>query len=206
MNKSFQTFMIAIPSVAIFANVAVAQPQTSPDKIPVKLQVVVSTYEGDRKVSSMPYTLLATANGGGVTFLAGTNVPLQGGDGKLSYTNIGTTITCTVTTEAGNFRLAINFDEKSVMAAKTPVTPAGPAPKPLESPTFHDVNYVGTVALKEGETKQLVSAPDKVSGEIIKIDVTLTLDPPRRATVELDNRDFRAARETTTGALPFSLN
>jgi hypothetical protein len=66
------------------------------------------------------------------------------------------------------------------------VTPAGTAPKPLESPTFHDVNYVGTITLKEGDTKQLISAPDKISGEIIKIDVTLTLDPPKRAAIGLD--------------------
>ena len=48
------------------------------------------------------------------------------------------------------------------------------------------MNYVGTITLKEGETKQLISAPDKVSGEIIKIDVTLTLDPPKRAAIGLD--------------------
>ncbi len=127
--------MVAIPSLAIFANVAVAQPQAQADKIPVKLQVVISTFEGDRKVSSIPYTLLATANGGQVTFLNGTNVPIQiSGDGKITYTNIGTNITCTVTTEAGNFKIAINFDEKSVTAAKTPAAAAGTPTKPLGTP------------------------------------------------------------------------
>lgn len=202
MNKYFQPFMLAIPSVAIFANVAVAQPQAQPDKIPVKLQFVISTFEGDRKISSIPYTLLATANGGQVTFLNGTNVPIQvSGDGKITYTNIGTNITCTVTTEAGNFRLAINFDEKSVTAAKTPPPPAGTLTKPSEPPTFRDMNYVGTITIKDGESKQLISVPDKGSGEVIKVDVTLTLEPPRRASVELDNRDVRA-----TIAIPLSLN
>jgi hypothetical protein len=202
MNRYFQPFMLAIPSVAIFANVAVAQPQAQPDKIPVKLQFVISTFEGDRKVSSIPYTLLATANGGQVTFLNGANVPIQvSGDGKITYTNIGTTIVCTVTTEAGNFRVNISFDEKSVTPAKTPASPAGTAPKPPESPSIRDVNYNGTITIKDGETKQLIAAPDKGTGEVTKVDVTLTLDPPKRAAIELENRDLSAAL-----AIPISLN
>jgi hypothetical protein len=104
--------MAAIPFALSFASVAEAQPQAQADKVPVKLQFVISTFEGDRKVSSVPYTMLATANGGQISFLNGTNVPLQvSGDGKITYTNIGTNISCTVTTEAGNFRIDIRFDE-----------------------------------------------------------------------------------------------
>jgi hypothetical protein len=137
-----------------------------------------------------------------ITFLTGTNVPLPlSGDGKISYTNIGTAITCTVTTEAGNFKLAINFDDKYVIAAKPPAASTGTATKPPDSPTFHDVNYVSTITIKDGETKQLISAPDKTTGEVIKIDVTLTLDPPRRASIELDDIHTKAAI-----AFPFSLN
>jgi hypothetical protein len=186
MNKSLGTFMAAIPFALSFANMAEAQPQAQADKIPVKLQFVISTFEGDRKVSSIPYTLLATANGGMVTFLNGTNVPIQTGEGKFSYTNIGTTITCTVTTEGGNFRIAINLDEKSVAAAKIPAASAGVPTKAPENPTFHDVNYVGNITIKDGETKQLISAPDKGTGEVIKVDVTLTLDPPKRASIDLN--------------------
>jgi len=219
MNKSLGTFMVTIPFALSFAGVAqaqlpVAQPQpifpaqsqaqfqaqfpaqpqaqAQPEKIPVKLQFVISTYEGDRKVSSIPYTLLATANGGMATLLNGTNVPIPSGDGKYSYTNVGTTIVCTVTTEGGNFKIAINFDEKSVVAAKPPVAPA--------SPTFHDINYVSTITIKEGETKQLISATDKATGEVVKVDVTLTLDPPRRASIDTMSRGAEIIE------IPLSLN
>jgi hypothetical protein len=202
MNKSLGTFMAAIPFALSFASVAEAQPQAQADKIPVKLQFVISTFEGDRKVSSVPYTMLATANGGQVSLLNGTNVPLQiSGDGKVTYTNIGTNISCTVTTEAGNFRIDIRFDEKSVTPARTPASPAGTAPKPPESPSFRDVNYNGIITVKDGESKQLISAPDKGTGEVIKVDITLTLETPRRASVELDTKDARAAI-----AIPISLN
>ena len=48
------------------------------------------------------------------------------------------------------------------------------------------MSYTSAVSIKDGETKQLISAPDKVTGEILKIDVTLTLDPPKRAAIDLD--------------------
>ena len=53
------------------------------------------------------------------------------------------------------------------------------------------MNYISAVSMKDGETKQMISAPDKVTGEILKIDVTLTLDPPKRAAIGLD-RDHLA--------------
>jgi len=202
MNTSFRSFIFAIPTLAAFANVAAAQTQAPPDKIPVKLQFLVSAYEGDHKVSSVPYTLLATANGGQVTFLNGINVPILTSEGKITYTNIGTTITCTVTTESGNFRLAINFDEKSVITAKSPAAPTGTTTRPLDSPSFHDLNYIGTITVKDGETKQLISVPDKATGEVEKVEVTLTLEtPPRRASIALEGTSTKTAI-----AFPFSLN
>jgi hypothetical protein len=179
--------MAAIPFALSFASAAQAQPQAQSDKIPVKLLVVISSFEGDKKVSSMPYTLLATANGSEVTFQSGSNVPIPSSNGGgVSYTNIGTTLRCTVTTEAGSFKVSINFSDKTVVSNKTPPTSAnGPVRNP-DYPTLHDVNYISAVSIKDGETKQLISAPDKVTGEILKIDVTLTLDPPKRAAIGLD--------------------
>ena len=178
--------MVAIPFAMSFANVADAQPQAQADKIPVKLQVVISTFEGDKKVSSMPYTLLATANGSQVSFSSSSNMPIQTGtSGAVTYTNVGTNLVCTVATEAGSFKVTITFSDKTVVSIKTPAAVAGTA-RPLDSPTFHDVSYSSAVNIKDGETKQLISAPDKVTGEILKIDVTLTLDPPKRAAIDLN--------------------
>lgn len=206
MNKSFRSFMFAIPSVAIFANVAVAQPQGSPDKIPVKLQVVISTFEGDRKVSSMPYTLLATINGGDASFNSNLTVPIQGTTaGTVTYTNLGSSLRCTVTTDAAGFKVAMTFSDRTVISNKATVAPGTPAGS-VDSPIFHDVMFRGDVSLKDGETKQLLVAPDKVTGEVVKIDVTLTLDVSRRGSVESDNGDVRAALELTAVAIPFSLN
>jgi len=197
MNKSLGTFMAAIPFALSFASVAQAQAQAQADKIPVKLLVVISTFEGDKKVSSLPYTLLATANGSEVTFQSGSNVPIPSSNGGgASYTNIGTTLRCTVTTEAGSFKVSINFSDKTVLSSKTLPTSANAPARNPDYPTYHDVNYSSAVSIKDGETKQLISAPDKVTGEVLKIDVTLTLDPPKRAAIDLNvdhlENSFRA--------------
>jgi hypothetical protein len=200
MNKSIGALVVAIPFALSCASVANAQPQAQSDKIPVKLLVVISTFEGDKKVSSMPYTLLATANGSEVSFQSGANVPIPASNGGgASYTNIGTTLRCTVTTESGSFKVSINFSDKTVLSNKTPPTSA--TARYPDYPTYHDVNYISAVSMKDGETKQMISAPDKVTGEILKIDVTLTLDSPKRASIELEDRNARAAL-----AIPISLN
>jgi len=187
MNNSLGTFMVAIPLALTFASVAQAQPQAQSDKIPVKLLVVISTFEGDKKVSSMPYTLMATANGNQVSFNSSTNMPIPNGtSGGYSYTNVGTNLVCTVATEAGSFKVTLNFSDKTVISNKAPAAATSSTAKPLDSPSFHDVSYSSAVNIKDGETKQLISAPDKVTGEILKIDVTLTLDPPKRAAIDLN--------------------
>src|SRR5262245_44508664 len=75
-----------------------AQGQPGPEKIPIKLQLVISRYNGERKISSYPYTMLAIANGDQVSFLNGLNTPVLSGT-STTYTNVGTSIICTVTTE-----------------------------------------------------------------------------------------------------------
>jgi len=176
MIKSLRVLTLSILFLTILCSVTLAQLPAPQDRIPLKLQVVVATYEGDRKVSSMPYTLLATANGNEVIFTSSSSVPIQNGPGgTISYTNLGTTLRCSVITEAGSFKVLLNFDDKSVMASKTSVAVTG-ATRPPDSVTFHSVNYNSAISMKDGETKQLISAPDKVTGELVKIDVTLSLE------------------------------
>jgi hypothetical protein len=54
------------------------------------------------------------------------------------------------------------------------------------------VSYVGTITIREGETKQLISVPDKATGEVEKVEVTLTLETPRRASIELKRYQYQS--------------
>jgi hypothetical protein len=168
--------------VLAFGRMASAQAPSPSEKIPVKLVVVISRYNGDRKVSSLPFTLLAIANGEKAYMGNSMNIPISTvstTDGKstpsVSYTNIGTSISGTITTDSGHFKVNFNIDDKYVVdSPPSSTTTTGPASP--DQPRFRNISFSGTVNLKEGEPKEIFSAADRSSGDVTKIDVTLTLD------------------------------
>src|SRR5436190_21989859 len=62
---------LAVILSSMLAGSVFAQRPPEPDKILVKVLVVLSRSEGDRKSSSLPFTLLATANGDRASVRAG---------------------------------------------------------------------------------------------------------------------------------------
>jgi hypothetical protein len=146
---------------------------------PLKVQVVIGRYQGEKKLSSMPYTL--TMNAGGhanirmgtkipIVMLAMTNVPKDvPAGGPIQYQDVGTNIDCSTTeVEGGRYALTISIDDSSVY----PDDQAGGA---KGNPSFRSFRAGNTMVLKNGETGQFTSATDKVTGETVKVDVTLTV-------------------------------
>ena len=173
MTKLFKHLMLTTLIVLALGGVAHAQPVQA-EKIPVKIQIVISKYDGDKKTSSLPYVLFATANGDRAQINVGSNVPLTNSSGVTTYTNIGTSFDCTVTTESGRYKVSLNINDNFVVAPKP--ASAGASAKPPDAQIFGRFSYNGGVNMKEGETKQIISAADRGSGEVVKVDVTLTLD------------------------------
>jgi hypothetical protein len=183
MTRLFQNILFASLTVLAVSGVTLAQGPNKEEKIPVKVQIVISRYEGERKVSSLPYTLFAIANGDRVSFNVGANLPIvssnQSTDGKstpsVSYTNVGTSITSSVTTEGGRYRMTLDVRDQTVIAPKPTTTPDA-SPKLSDYQSWGNFQFNGTLNVKEGETKQVISAADKIEGVVVKLDVTLTLD------------------------------
>ena len=157
---------------------------------PLKVTVVLSRYQGEKRVSSMPYVLgvaaSGTAPGPKTTLRMGTDVPVVmtvfGGDGKstpqssYTYRNVGTNIDCTAwgdETTAGLFHLSLTITDSSIGldASKQPVA-QGVVP---DVPSFRNFNSSFTALLRDGQTTQYTSATDPVTGELMKIDVTLNV-------------------------------
>ena len=159
---------VLLPLLAIAAQAQQKPPE--PDKrTVVKVQVVLSRYEGDRKTSSLPFTMLATADGERVSIRTGSQVPVATSATNFQYIDVGTNIDCGVKiVEDGRFNVFLNFQDRSV-TDKVPL--AGSV-----QPVLRNMQYTNTVLLKDGETKQFVAASDKASGEMIKIDVTLNVE------------------------------
>jgi hypothetical protein len=160
-----------------------------PAPIPLKVTVVLSRYQGEKRMSSMPYSMGVTASGWGPapksTLRMGVDVPVQvtvigQTDGKstagtsYNYRNVGTNIDCQASfesTAAGVFQLALTVSDSSI-GLDTSKKAAGAMP---DIPSFRNFNSSFTALLRDGQTTQYTSATDPVTGELMKIDVTLNV-------------------------------
>lgn len=157
----------------------------TPAPIPLKVTVVLSRYQGEKRISSMPYVLGVMASGWGAgpktTLRMGVDVPVTqtvfgGGNEKstpissYTYRGVGTNIDCGATFDEavpGIFQLALTVSDSSLgldTAKRSGVMP--------DVPSFRNFNSSFTALLRDGQTMQYTSATDPVSGEVMKIDVT----------------------------------
>jgi hypothetical protein len=181
------SWMVSSLVVAWLAAGAAGVRAQAPDKVPapagtpVKVQIVLSRYDGDRKTASMPYTLLVNAGDSDnrVTLRMGVALPITGvgKDGPVvTVHDIGTNMDCTVTpADTGRFRvnLAVNHssvfesDQKHLQATLPRPGDNGQLVRSFTSSFF--------LLLRDGQTGQSIAATDPVTGEVMKIDVTLTV-------------------------------
>ena len=160
---------------------------------PLKVQVVFSKYQGDKKIASLPYTLTCNADDRNPAMLRmGIEVPVsvfqpKEGGTSFQYKNVGTSIDCRATTvDGGRFRLEVNVeqssiystvDEKARRTASPEASPAwGVTDTPLANvPMFRSFKSTFVPILRDGQTAQYTAATDPVIGEVVKIDVTVTV-------------------------------
>jgi hypothetical protein len=94
---------------------------------------------------------------------------------SYSYRSVGTNIDCTATYDeatAGLFQLALTVSDSSV-GLEMPKRPGGGIVPDV--PSFRNFNSSFTALLRDGQTTQYTSATDPVTGELMKIDVTLNV-------------------------------
>jgi hypothetical protein len=163
---------------------------------PLRVQIVFSKYQGEKKVASLPYTLTCNAPDRQPAVLRmGIEVPVpigpakEGMPGGFNYKNVGTSIDCRAGNpeEGGRYRLELNIEQSSIYSAiDEKVTRPGPdkdgksawgvSDTALASaPMFRSFRASFVPLLRDGQTVQYTAATDPVSGEVVKIDVTVTV-------------------------------
>jgi len=159
-------------------------------EVPLKVQVVLSRYAGEKKISSTPYTLAVVGTppgrGESTKMRMGVDVPIpqtvfsQPKDGTTAtpqvsyqYRSVGTSMDCKATIqEGGVFKLDLTVTDNAVMmpdAAQAAKGGAGGAP------SIRNFTSSFSVLLKDGQTAQHTAATDPVSGEVLRVDVTLAI-------------------------------
>lgn len=145
--------------------------------VPLKLQIVVSKYQEEKKVSSLPYTLSLGSNGRSVSLRMGGEVPIvtsrsTQGPMTINYRNVGTSIDCAASQlDGGRFSISLTLEDSSVYPDDQQTSSA----KSGDQPSFSTFRASETMILRDGQTAQYTTAADKVTSLVTKVDVTLTV-------------------------------
>jgi type II/III secretion system protein len=189
VTNQFRRLAVLVIIGLAFGASGQAQEAPRPPAVQLRVQVVLSKYQGDKKISSMPYTLSVNSERGNsrASLRMGAQVPIVIGttnvpppaDGKaatplqsIQYKDVGTNIDCQAypVDSDGRYKLDISFEDSSVYTLE-----GQNAMRPGDHPSFRSFRSSNTLLLKDGQTVQFTTATDKLNGEVVKADVTLTV-------------------------------
>ena len=173
--KSWMTVMvIALGAIAgVNAQEKPAVPADGSGYVPLEVRLVVTRMQGQKKVSSVPYSLAVVANDGNRSTLnMGVDMPVPTGSGSHSLRSVGTTIDCIARTSApGLYRLALTVSDSSIATAGERVQNVAFSGVP-NVPSMRSFKSTLNLLLRDGQTARHTSATDPVTGELLQVDVT----------------------------------
>jgi hypothetical protein len=158
-----------------------------PEGPPVRVKIVFSEYEGDKKVKSLPYTLLVREPRGESSWSKirmGSRVPVATGGEKGSfqfqYIDVGTNIDCRASQALdGRYRLSLMMErswvegEASFSDGKSYPTGTEARVGDFREPIIRQFRSDSEVIIRDGQTLETNFATDPVSGKVIKLEVSL---------------------------------
>jgi hypothetical protein len=186
-SKVMTAALVLLTTVAVAAQDSQpAAPQSKPPAPPpvsLKVSLLFSRYQGDKKISSVPHTLWVTT-GDRTSLRLGTQIPvpttmMKEGAGTVqsyNYRDVGTNIDCSATAlSEGGYRLGITITDSSVYYPDQSDSAVRSSMASTGAPAFRNFNSTFTIVLKDGQTGQSTSVTDPVSGQVIKLDATLNV-------------------------------
>ena len=164
-------------------------PSGAARQIPLKVQLTLSRYQGEKKISSTPYVLGVLTNAQKTSLRMGVQVPIiqtvfgakdAGGSipqSSYTYKDVGTNIDCQAQ-DVGNglFNLTITVEDSTIQLDR-PESPQQKDEKRMlaDVPAFRSFRASFAMVLRDGQTMQYASATDPISGEVVRVDVNLTM-------------------------------
>lgn len=150
--------------------------------VSIKVQIVFTEYDGDKKISSMPYSFMAIADekvGGyySTSLRTGVRIPIEvdGKDQKTTYMDVGSNIDCGVRSEEdGRFRVYLIFDRSALYPNKSPDGERLVA-EPNGQPLVRQFRTSENLILKDGQTSENIMSTDPLNGHVIRVSVTINV-------------------------------
>ena len=182
-TQPLRRFVAAVLLTLVAGSDAWAQDRPATDVVPLQVQVTISRYQGDALISSLPYILSVTADTPSCSLNMGADVAIattellvnQAGletpRRSFSYRPVGVIIDCEVTTVADNrYQLLLDVEESTVYSEDQASTDDFEG-----QPVFRSFRSSNTMVLRDGRSRQVMAAVDRITGESVRIDVLLTV-------------------------------
>ena len=161
---------------------------------PVKVQIVFTEFEGDKKLKSLPYALYINApdapewkSGSGSSWVklrVGSRVPAYTGGptGNMTYLDVGTNIDArSAYTGEGRLSLYLNLERSwvegdvSVPVAKSDGSASETSSGHFRQPIIRNFRSELDLKLREGQSVESTIATDPIGGKVLKVDVSFTI-------------------------------
>jgi hypothetical protein len=166
---------------------------------PAKLQIVLTEYDGTKKISSMPYSIPFILSRTPLTssLRMGVRVPVntssKTGDSSLTYVDVGTNIDVSdidyrmnqthVSATPGRFSVDIKIDRSSLYVPSRDKDghidggkdwTAG-EPPPGNEPMIRQFRGDVTLLLRDGQESEATVATDPLTGRVLKVEAVLNI-------------------------------
>ena len=143
----------------------------TPAVTPLRVQVVFTEYDGEKKVSNLPYSFSVNADERrarpGSQLRSGARIPITTGKDQFTYIDIGTNIDCSATLqEDGRYKLQMALERSSI----SPEAASGNT-NPVVRTFRIDMNPV----LKDGQSLESIVSTDPLNGHVYHVNVTLSV-------------------------------
>jgi hypothetical protein len=196
--KRHGTALFALAVCALLANAPLIRAQSATEDkakaepraekfTPLKVQVVWTEFDGDKKVKNLPYVFSVNAgskdNYQFSKLRVGSKVPVHTGkDAALQYIDVGTNIDCrALQVDGGSFRLELVVErswvesEVLVPMPKTSGDGSSDSGGQFKEPIIRQFRTEMGVALRDGQSTESTVATDPISGRVSKIEITLSV-------------------------------
>jgi hypothetical protein len=170
--------------------------QPARPEVLLKCDVTLARFQGDKKTSSLPFTAWVNVPSNGREWgssnirvgvdvpvgtrttttartASGTNTTTTGTDATTEFRNVGTSLDCrTQQLPDGRFMVGISMQDSAIFTGESggrlAIRTANPA-------AFRTFSLSNTLPMRDGQTLEFAAATDKLTGEVLKLSVTITV-------------------------------
>jgi len=155
---------------------------------PIKVQIVFTEFEADKKIKSLPYVMYMNApdsselRAGWVKFRIGSRLPIYVGKNEMQYMDVGTNVDArSAYTGDGHVLLQMTLErswvegEVSVPMTKSDSSPSDPSGGHFQEPIVRGFKSELDLKLREGQPVESNMATDPISGKVLKVEISFTV-------------------------------